>query len=137
MLSLLQDSSLAGLDDTTAEGLNGFKTLENIITNFLGRKKQLLDRLDQAKRYLKIAYPQNCVEHSQCSSHCISLALSDPNEGNLSKDRHCSEGHNATCKDCTNMYSLLDELPDMVNGLPNSKDLAYDVSIAKENILKW
>ena len=38
-----QRKSLAGLDDTTVDGLNGFKTSENVIINFLGRKQALLD----------------------------------------------------------------------------------------------
>ena len=36
-----QQKSLAGLDDTTAYGLNGFKSLENVIINVLGWKKTL------------------------------------------------------------------------------------------------
>ena len=33
-----QQKSLAGLDDTTADGLNGLKSLENVIIDFLGQK---------------------------------------------------------------------------------------------------
>ena len=36
-----QQKSLAGLDDTTAYGLNGSKSLENVIINFLGWKKNI------------------------------------------------------------------------------------------------
>ena len=36
-----QRKSLAGLDNTTAYGLNGFKSLENVIINFLGWKKNI------------------------------------------------------------------------------------------------
>ena len=77
-----QQKSLAGLDDTTAYGLNGFRSLENVIINFLGWKK---------KHYLpnwstQIVYPQNCMEHSDCPSHYISFALSDPKGPNLAKN---------------------------------------------------
>ena len=131
-----QRESLAGLDDTTADGLNGFKSLENVIINFLGRKQTLLTRLECSKRYLKIVYPQNCMEHSDCPSHCISLALSDPKDPNLAKNRHCSDGHQSTCDNCSKLCQLIDEVTDAVNGLVNS-DILYDVKIAKENIFKW
>ena len=62
-LNPLQRKSLAGLDDTTAEGLNGFKTLENIVSNFIGWKKHYSDHLEHAKLYLKIVYSQNCHDH--------------------------------------------------------------------------
>ena len=41
-LNSWQRKSLAGLDDTTADGLNGFKSLRNAIINFFGRKKNYL-----------------------------------------------------------------------------------------------
>jgi hypothetical protein len=122
-----QRKSLAGLDDTTAEGLNGFKTLENIVSNFLGHKRHFLDRLEHAKRYLKIVHPQNCQDHSECPTHCISLALSDPNVPNLQRSRHCSEGHSESCSNCSDLHNLLDEFVDLGEGLSN--DLSYDIGI--------
>ena len=102
-----QRKSFTGLDDTTADDLNGFKSLENVIINFLGQKKTLLTRLEHSKRYLKIVYPQSCMEHSDCPSHCISFALSDPKDPNLAKNRHCSDGHQSICED---LYQLIDEV---------------------------
>ena len=77
------------------------------------------------------------MEHSDCPSHCISLALSDPKDPNLAKNRHCSDGHRSTCEDCSNLYQLIDEVTNAVNGLVNNSDILYDVKIAKENIFKW
>ena len=130
-----QRKSLAGLDDTTADGLNGFKTLENTVSNFVGRKKHYLDRLEQAKRYLKIVYPQNCQDHSPCPTHCISLALSDPSASNLQRSRHCSNGHSGICNSCNDLHNLLNELTVLSEELTD--DVIYDVGIAKGNILKW
>ena len=89
--------SLSGLDDTTSDGLNGFDTFENIVVTYMGRRKTVMDKLEQGKRYLKIGYPQHCSDHSPCPSHCISFALSDPKEHSLCKDRHCFEGHTGSC----------------------------------------
>ena len=127
--------SLVGLDDTTAEGLNGFKTLENIVSIFIGQKKKhYLDYLEHAKRYLEIVYPQSCQDHLECPTHCISLALSDPNGSNLQRNQHYSNGHSGTCNDCSDLHNLLNELTDLGKHLPN--DVIYDIGIAKENILK-
>ena len=85
----------------------------------------------------QIVYPQNCMEHSDCPSHCISFALSDPKYPNLAKNRHCSDGHQSTCEDCSDLYQLIDEVTTAVNGLVNNNDILYDVKIARENVFKW
>ena len=115
------------MDDTTADGLNGFRSLENVIINFLRRKQTLLTRLERSKRYLKIVYPQNCVEHSDCPSHCISSALPDPKDPNLAKNRHCSNGHQSNCEDCSDLYQLIDEATNAVNGMVNKSDIRSDI----------
>ena len=50
-----QRKSLAGLDDITAEGMNGFSLLENYLTS-LKTYSALIDKLECAKRYLKMNY---------------------------------------------------------------------------------
>ena len=77
------------------------------------------------------------MRHSDCPSHCISLALSDPKDPNLANNRHCSDGHQSTCEDCCDLYQLIDEVTNAANGLANNSDIFYDVKIAKENIFKW
>ena len=107
------------MSDRTGDGLNGFRSLENVIINFLGEKQTFLTRLDCLKRYLETVYPQNCMEHSDFPSHCISLAFSDPKDSNLAKIRHCSDGHQSTCKDCSDLYQQVDEVTNAVRGLVN------------------
>ena len=114
-----QRKGLTGLDDRTRDGLNGFRSLENVIINFLGQKQTLLTRLDCLKSYLEIVYPQNCMEHSDCPSHCILLAFSDSKNPNLAKIRHCSDGHQSTCKDCSDFYQQIDEVTNAADGLAN------------------
>ena len=65
------------------------------------------------------------------------MALSDPKDPNLAKNRHCSDGHQRTCEDCSELYQLIDEVANAVNGLANNSAILYDVKIAKENIFKW
>ena len=54
-----QGHSLAGLDDITADGMNGFSVLEKVVNLYL-KDKNLVDLLEKGKRYLKIQYPVNC-----------------------------------------------------------------------------
>ena len=49
--------AMAGLDNVTADGLQGFKTIENIIANILNDLKKinnLKKKLENGKRYLKL-----------------------------------------------------------------------------------
>ena len=76
------------------------------------------------------------MEHPDCPSHRISLALSDPKDPYLAKSRHCSDGHQSSCDNCSDLYQLIDEVTNAVNGLVNNSDILYDVKLAKENIFK-
>ena len=77
------------------------------------------------------------MDYSDCPSRCISLALSDPKDPNLAKNIHCSDGHQSTFEDCSDLYQLIDEVTNAVNGVVNNSDILYDAKIAKENIFKW
>ena len=99
-----------------------------------------MDNLKRGKRYFKIGYPQHCVDHSTCASHCISFALSDTTDPNLCKERQCGfENHNSFCDQCSNLYSSIYQIIDLVteSQLKNKDDLLYDTSHAKNDILKW
>ena len=59
-----------------------------------------------------------------------------PNILTWQKNRYSSDGHQRTCEDCSNLYQLIDEVTNAVNGLVNNSVILYDVKIAKENIFK-
>jgi len=78
------------------------------------------------------------MEHSDCPSHCISYALSDPKNHLLSKEQRCAGGHQDTCVDCADIFTTMDEVVEIEKINPkNEDDLLYDVNIAKAGILKW
>ena len=52
-----QRKSLARLDNTTADGLNGFSILADIVKKYLAGNKGMVDKLERGKWYLKIGYP--------------------------------------------------------------------------------
>ena len=132
-----QQKSLAGLDNTTADGLNGLKSLENVIVNFLGQKQMLLTCLEHSKRYLKLVYPQNGAFRLPITLHFTGFVRSQSNDPNLVKHRQCSDWNQSTCEDCLNLYQLIGAVTNAVNGLSNNSDILYDVKIAEENIFKW
>ena len=80
---------------------------------------------------------QNCCGGLKEVSCCISLALSYPKYPNVAKkNRYSSDGHQGTCEDYSDLYLLIDEVTNAVNGLVNNSVILYDVKIAKENIFK-
>ena len=84
-LNPFQRKSLAGLDNTTADGLNGFSILADIMEKYFKENKDIVDNLEGGK-HLKNGLPQHFVDHSTCASHCISFALSDTNDPSLYKE---------------------------------------------------
>ena len=50
-----QRKSLAGLDDITADGMNGFETIKNVLSD-LKCQRELFNDLEKSKRYLKMNY---------------------------------------------------------------------------------
>ena len=77
-----QRKSLARLDNTTADGLNGFSILADIVKKYLAGNKGMVDKLERGKWYLKIGYPSIVVH-----SNYISFALLDTTDPNLYKER--------------------------------------------------
>ena len=64
-----------GLDNTVGEGLNVSIMLKEIVDHYMGRRKTVLEKLEQGKRYQKIGFPQHCTDYSECPSYCINLPL--------------------------------------------------------------
>ena len=76
---------LAGLDNTTANGLEGIDGLTKVLKdeklNF-EEAKLLSDKLEAGKRYIKVAYKMHCSDQSECATHCCTFALSKTLTGN-------------------------------------------------------
>ncbi len=97
--------SLAGLDNTAADGSTAFQTLRSIVEQLVqvGVDKRwsqnIIKRLDRAKRYLKTDFKTHCLEgESFCADDCIKFALSDPDEVNF--QIKCTHRHSVVCESC-------------------------------------
>ena len=58
-----QRKSLAGLDSTTADGLNGFSILADIVKKYFAGNKGIVDNLKKGKEFLKIGYTRSFNEY--------------------------------------------------------------------------
>ena len=132
-----QQKSLAGLDDTTADGLNGFKALEDLCQK-LGEKKKNHPKLERGKRYLKFKYQGHCEELSSIESHCATCALSDPKDEAVScvpNNHH----HTERCLECHEILDTIDEIISFItlSDYQDKEDMLYDADACKKKVTTW
>ena len=124
-----QRKSLSGLDDITADGMNGFSYLSDYITS-LKRYKELLDQLECGKRYLKMRYQSHCSLDSTIASHNPLFALSTPEE------QCCPDITDEVCVDCNNLMSALYKIQ-QIAAAESSEDVQYDINKSIDAIIKY
>nr|XP_047133273.1 uncharacterized protein LOC124811529 [Hydra vulgaris] len=125
--------SLAGLDDVTASGMNGFQTLQKLAQRF--RSKSLKAALEKGKRYLKTSYQTNCsVNDSNISSHSSKHALSDPSEKNLQSNTEISE---VVCADCYDLCKAIEMTKELTIQNSDDADSIYDLKIAVKDVFNY
>ncbi|XP_047137621.1 uncharacterized protein LOC124814116 [Hydra vulgaris] len=125
--------SLAGLDDVTASGMNGFQTLQKLAQRF--SSKSLEAALEKGKRYLKTSYQINCsVNDSNISSHSSKHALSDPSEKNLQSNTEISE---VICADCYDFSKAIEMIKELTTQNSDDADSIYDLEIAVKDVFNY
>lgn len=145
-----QRKSLQGLDNTAADGAEGFQRLVTIVDeleqNFGADKlwcNDIRTRLKNGKRYLKTNYRVHCRDDSSlCPDHCRRYALSDPDNSDFQDS--CSHNHFAKCSDCESLNGAIQSLEEMIIALAKNMysteqcdDFLYDLHQAKELIFTW
>ena len=132
-----QRRALGGLDNTTANGLEGIdgltKVLKDETLNFEDAK-QLSHKLESGKRYIKVAYKMHCSDQSECATHCCTFALSNPLVTELQQTRQ--HQHTMSCPECNDVMTTLDTILDLAekNGDP---EILYDVKQNIDAIIEW
>ena len=124
-----QRKSLAGLDDITADGMNGFETIRTVLSD-LKCRRDLLDDLEKSKRYLKMVYQGHCNTSSQIATHNTAFALSTP------KEEPCLNVSDEVCDDCLSLFRVLQEAIDLAASTEN-EDVIYDVKNAVDAIIEY
>ena len=144
-----QRKSLQGLDNTAADGSNGFNRMEQITEHLvhLGMDIQwsqsVIKRLHKAKEYIKTDYKAHCQEDdSSCADHCTMFALSDPEDEAFQVK--CADQHTLVCDNCQNLKSTLEELGNKLRSNRHfsytqdiKEELIHDYEEAKDRINKW
>ena len=124
-----QRKSLSGLDDITADGMNGFSKLSEYLSS-LKKYKDLVDQLERGKRYLKMEYQSHCSMDSTIKSHNPRYALSTPEE------EECLDIGEDVCLDCYSLMSVLQKIQQIATTV-GSEDDQYDVNKAIDAIIKY
>ena len=58
-------------------------------------RRRLLKQMEMAENYQKSRYTGHCIANSNCTSHCTTFALSDPNCAEHYSN--CSQEHMSIC----------------------------------------
>ena len=124
-----QRRSLAGLDDVTAEAMNGFDFLQKTAKE-LKFDKSLSNNLEKAKRYLKTNYQGHCSTESPIKTHNTAFALSFP------KEEPSLQVNDDVCSDCLNVTEVLQQFLDIAED-GSDEDLQYDIKLAVKNIVAY
>ena len=127
-----QKKCLAGLDDISASGMNGFSMLQEISKQYNNR--DLSNALERRKRYLKTRYPVHCAEDSKVASHSVAFALSDVKVEQLQVPTNIS---NHACKECLDLCVTLQSVEDLACQFSASEDILYDIKISINNIQEY
>ncbi|CAH3166930.1 unnamed protein product [Porites lobata] len=146
--TIINQKSLKGLDNTAADGAEGFEALYEIVDQLeeVGADKewssQTRKRLKDSKLYLKTTYRDHCQEESACPDHCRVFALSDANDADY--QTLCNHEHDHVCRDCDSLQEVIQEIQrsiseysSKINDKEKEDDLRYEAYIAEVKIKEW
>ena len=140
-------ASYRGLDNTAAEGADGFKDFLQIIDELerVGEEKdwckEVRKGLQDSKLYLKTTYRNHCKEDDRkCADHCRVFAPSDA--GDTDFQTVCSHSHNVKCADCEKLKNVLEEVRGAISEYTmqlfkfQAKDYLYETKNAAAKIFE-
>ena len=113
---------LAGLDDTTAAGFNGFALLQKFASGF--DQKGLATKLEQAMQYIKTKYLSYLTQDSLIATHSTALALCDKNNELLISN---TETTDEVCSNCFDLCKSLDDIEELINKYICGDGIAYHI----------
>ncbi|XP_052676632.1 uncharacterized protein LOC128158002 [Crassostrea angulata] len=113
--------SVEGVDYYVAEASEAFRALEDMVREMqipAYEQKEIVERLMQAKHYLKTDFKMHVRPSSNVADHCLSHALSEADS--LYFEEECSHHHSDSCVHCYQLDNILSSILDMV------KDASWD-----------
>ena len=143
-----QRKSLRGLDNTAAEGSDGFQELLRIVDELerVGAEKdwcvQSRKKLREGKLYLKTTYREHCKEDgSCCPDHCRPFSLSDASDAHYQET--CNHSHDVTCRNCESLKDVVGSIEDAIGkcaaqlGKVQADDLQHEAKGAASKVFEW
>ena len=132
-----QRRALGGLDNTTANGLQGIDNLTKLLKDEHLQFEEtglLSDKLEARKCYIKVAFKMHCSDQSECDMHCCTFALSNPIDTDLQQT--CDHQHTMFCPDCNDIIATLDKILDQAEK-KSDPEVLYDVRQNIYAIVEW
>ena len=118
-----QRKSLQGLDDTSADGAEGFRRIIRIVDDLEEQYGVSIEwcsdvrkGLQKAKRSLKKEFSVHCREgEGACADHSRTFALSDPADDDFK--HQCLHVQTVKCESCTDLTNVLQSVEEKINEL--------------------
>ncbi|EFP11361.1 hypothetical protein CRE_13812 [Caenorhabditis remanei] len=129
------------VDYFTANGMEGFDGLHDILDTWIEEKlfdleslHQLKTGLFEAAQYLRTDYRLHVKKCSRVADHCATLALSDPMDKSMASS--CSTGnythkYDLKCERCEQVNNTLNEIESLATQLASSASLTNSESLER------
>lgn len=131
-------SQLSGLDNFLVDGIEAIETLILIVKKLEPNNfKEIEKNLRKSEIYIKTNFSLRCSENANCTSHCITCALSDSK--NPCFNKLCSSEHDFRCPECDAIIDNISTVENMIHSYngPEKDIIEFDMEISKQKILNW
>lgn len=118
--------SLAGLDNTTAEGTDAIDNMKSMVDDLGSHGADVTwvtntqTTIKQGKRYLKTDLRSHVGRERPCTDHCTTHALSDP--GDKKFQRKCFQEHDVYCSNCQSLKDVLTSIEREIDNVSMSQE---------------
>lgn len=117
--------SMQGLDFFTWAGSEAFDMLIRITKSIANGDRDweidIIQRLKEAKQYLKLDYKLHLKGASRIADHCMTFALSDPKDSDFKKA--CAHDHDLRCERCESLKIVLKDIREQLESASFDQDL--------------
>uniref|UniRef100_A0A8W8LUZ6 C2H2-type domain-containing protein n=1 Tax=Magallana gigas TaxID=29159 RepID=A0A8W8LUZ6_MAGGI len=113
---------LKGLDNIAVDGSSAFDSLSSLVDKLdepQQWKKEMKEKLFNARLYLKTDYKLHIKREDECAFHCLQYALSDPKSSLLGVT--CDHEHNQNCSRCYIFGEAVTEIREVIIKTPSEE----------------
>ncbi|XP_061171627.1 uncharacterized protein LOC133181099 [Saccostrea echinata] len=131
---------LKGLDNIAVGGSSAFDSLSSLVDKLdepQQWKKEMKEKLFNARLYLKTDYKLHIKREDECAFHCLQYALSDPKSSHLSVS--CDHEHTKICSRCNIFGEAATEIHKVIIKTPSEEQevLLQDLEMSVTQVEDW